>query len=199
MLIFKDNENQHYVFIHIPKCCGTYIREQIMSNPNYSICKKYWDHESTGSDLAHIPYMYRDNYIDKDINYNFVAFTRNPYHRFISAYNNRLAHIKEHYNDSQITFKSFILTKLTTIFNENDDGRVVHFYPQYLFVINKQHFPECKTYKLETYNDEIIPLNDFYIKPYWLSQYFDNETLAVFNKFYEKDFIYFNYEMIHTI
>ena len=36
-------------------------------------------------------------------------------------------------------------------------------------------------------------------KYYDLKLYYDKETIDIINNIYEKDFIYFNYEFIHTI
>jgi len=86
------------------------------------------------------------------------------------------------------------------IFEEKIESKIIHFYPQYLFIVDHNRInQEVKWYKLETYNNEFIPFDDFHLTIYDITQYFDNESLAIFNHFYKHDFLYFQYEMIHQI
>ena len=55
MLIF-ENKHKYYVFIHIPKNSGKYIRNKITNNVDNKILNEYW-HIQSDLDLAHIPYM----------------------------------------------------------------------------------------------------------------------------------------------
>lgn len=59
MLIYK-NTNTNYIFIHIPKNSGKYIRNKIFNDNNNEIVKSYWDIYSN-LDLAHIPYIKKMN------------------------------------------------------------------------------------------------------------------------------------------
>ena len=85
MLIFKSGDDKYYIFIHIPKNSGKYIRQKIANNKNNKILHKYWDIKSR-LDLAHIPYIKRKKFITNNIEYKYFANSRNPYVRIISAF-----------------------------------------------------------------------------------------------------------------
>jgi len=55
MLIFK-NQHKYYIYIHIPKNSGKYIRTKIANNKSNKILKNYWGIKDN-FDLAHIPYI----------------------------------------------------------------------------------------------------------------------------------------------
>jgi hypothetical protein len=61
MIIFNSDNNK-YVYIHIPKNNGKYIRSLIKKQ--YTIIKTYWDIKNN-IDLAHIPIFTK---IQKKIN-----------------------------------------------------------------------------------------------------------------------------------
>ena len=69
MLIFKNN-TKYYIFIHIPKNSGTYMRNKLKNDNNNEIIKYYWDYLDK-LDLAHIPYIKRSEFIDNNIEYNY--------------------------------------------------------------------------------------------------------------------------------
>ena len=51
-LIYEDKSKQQYIYIHIPKNSGKYIRNKIKSNNK--IIKSYWGIQNN-LDVAHIP------------------------------------------------------------------------------------------------------------------------------------------------
>jgi hypothetical protein len=55
MLIF-ENEHKYYIYIHIPKNSGKYIRNKIATNESNKIIETYWGLNGN-FDLAHIPYI----------------------------------------------------------------------------------------------------------------------------------------------
>jgi len=83
MLAFSKS-GQKYAYIHIPKCCGKYIRGVIKNNLN--VIKDWWDRDGLGHDMAHIPYDLAVKNPDNLNTYNFISFVRNPYHRAISIF-----------------------------------------------------------------------------------------------------------------
>jgi len=88
MFVYKDIVNNvNYVYIHIPKNSGRYIRQKIQRNNNNSIIKYYFGEDKV-FDFAHIPYIKREKYVPNfDTNeYQYYAHSRNPYDRIISAY-----------------------------------------------------------------------------------------------------------------
>jgi hypothetical protein len=185
MLIFKQNDI-NYVYIHIPKNGGKYIRNKIKKS-NTKIFKSYWGVQNN-FDLAHIPYILRNRFINPKIANNFIyfAYSRNPYDRIISAY------LYKNNNNTKEDFKFFVKNILINYnFNSQFNSDIIHYYPQYLFVcdINK-NVSNVKIEKLETVENP---------KKYNLKDYFDDEIISIINKIYEKDFKFFNYEMIKTI
>ena len=106
MLIFENNLKL-YIFIHIPKNSGKYIRDKINKNNDNKIIKSYW-HLDSNLDLAHIPYVKRDKFVNNLIDYNYFTYSRNPYDRIISAFFYR--NPKKNKND----FKEFIKKTLIT-------------------------------------------------------------------------------------
>jgi len=192
MLIFKNQK--YYIYIHIPKNGGKYIRYKIMSNEQNEIIHAYW-YTKDKLDLAHIPYMKHKEYIDPSINYHYFTYSRNPYHRLISAYF-YLCKMDNHFlyeKDSISSFRSFIKHVLTNYpFSFKFESNMIHFYPQYLFICDENNnIPNgLKIMKLETY--EQPPL-------YNLNEYYDQETLHYVNQIYKKDFELLHYPMINQV
>lgn len=197
MLIFQKN-NIIYVFIHIPKNCGKYIRDNIHSR--YKIIKNFWDIDNE-IDLAHIPYLLVSNYINfsRTQNISFFTFVRNPYSRLISIF---------FYKNPQKTindFINFIKNELTYfIFDEKFDSNIVHYYPQYLFLVdqNKNVNKDIRVFKLEEYDyydNNFIKLQNFNLKKYNLCDYYSNDTLEIVNAIYFNDFKIFNYPIKSSV
>ena len=135
MLIFKNN--LYYVYIHIPKNGGKYIRKKIMDNNKNEILRAYWCTENN-FDLAHIPYVKRNEYVEPTINYHYFTYSRNPYHRLISGYF-YLVELNRFANSIQ-EFRSFIKNILKTYkFELSFDSNMIHFYPQYLFLCDETY------------------------------------------------------------
>lgn len=186
MLIFQK-DFKYYIFIHIPKNSGKYIRKKLNNDKENKIIKTYWGIK-LNSDLAHIPYILKDNFIEKNIDYNYFTYTRNPYYRIISAYI-----YKNPKKKSAADFKFFVKNQLILHdFNMKFDKTIIHYYPQYLFVCDENLIiPENITIsKLE---------NTEKPKKYDLSTFFDNECFEIINKIYVKDFIFFDYKIIDDI
>jgi hypothetical protein len=85
MLIYKS-DSDYYIYIHIPKNSGRHIRKKIYESGNYEIINSYWSVESD-LDLAHIPYIKKNLYIDNNINYKYFTYMRRRiYHFFKNKY-----------------------------------------------------------------------------------------------------------------
>ena len=193
MLIYvKDGVT--YVFIHIPKNAGKYIRNLLYVDKTNVIIKRYWGAENN-LDLAHIPYMFKEKYVDnlywnrckinKSIQY--YAHTRNPYDRIISTY------FYKNPNKTICDFKLFVLNELVNMdFNISFDSSHVHYYPQYLFVCDKNfQLTNVKIKKIE----DIVPN----IKKYNLVEYYDDNIILIINGIYLIDFRLFGYQIIDSI
>ena len=185
MIIFQE-DTKYFVFLHIPKNGGKYIRSTILNSNSNKVIKSYWGVEEN-LDLAHIPYMLKDKLINNNINYNFFTYSRNPYHRIISAFFYR--NPDKNVND----FKNFIKNTLASYhFSLKFDNNMIHYYPQYLFVCNENLIIEKQItiYKFEELENP---------KLYNLTSFFDNKCIKIINKIYFKDFLTFNYEIIKKI
>ena len=196
-MIVYERDSIIYCYIHIPKNSGKYIRNILIENNKNKIIDSFWGIDNI--DLAHIPFMLKENYIDflklnKNINdIQYFTYTRNPYYRIISAY------IYKNPNNSSEDFKNFVSNELINFnFYENFNWLIIHYYPQYLFICdtNLQIPTNIKIEKFEKtkiINDTEIIVNK---KIYDLFEYYDNNTLKIINKIYELDFKLFNYELI---
>lgn len=192
MLIFKNKE--YYIYIHIPKNGGKFIRHKILENKQNELIHAYWCTKDK-LDLAHIPYMKRSEYIDPAIEYRYFTYSRNPYDRLISAYfylckiHNSLLNGKNSIQEFRFFIKNILKKyKFSLEFNSN----MIHFYPQYLFICDKNfQIPKTiKIMKLEEYENPTI---------YNLNEYYDNETLQCVNQIYKKDFEILNYSVVKNV
>lgn len=188
-MIIYINDDKTYCYIHIPKNSGKIIRKKIKDDKKNTIIKQFWGIESN-IDIAHIPFMLKNKYIDnlniKNVNY--YTYVRNPYNRIISAF------FYKHPRSNKKDFKLFVKNELTKYdfnknFDKNFDKNIIHYYPQYIFICdNDFQINEVKFEKLENKED----LN---IKEYNLSDYFELETIKILNEIYKIDFEIFNYEL----
>ena len=182
MLIFNTG-NKHCVFIHIPKNGGKLIRKKIVKDKNNNILKNYWGiNVATRFDFAHVPYVKKNEFVENDIEYGYFAYTRNPYDRIISAflYKNPKANTEK-------DFKYFVKNTLTMYdFNMSFDYKIIHYYPQYLFVCDENlDIPKCiEINKLDNTGEQT---------KYDLMKYFDDDCINIVNTIYCKDFLFFNY------
>lgn len=184
MLIFTNND-KNYIFIHIPKNSGKYIRDKIKNDNNNQIVTSYWDIE-LDLDLAHIPYMKKDKFIN-NIEYHYFTYTRCPYDRIISAF----FYLNP---DKNITdFKYFVKHTLPTYtFDMDFNYQMIHYYPQYLFVCDESLTIPTHI-NIDKLEDVECP------KKYNLSTYFCNDCISIINNVYSKDFICFDYPMLTSV
>jgi hypothetical protein len=241
MLIFSDtnDETKKYVFIHILRCCGRYVRKQIYkrfkthfvfpemtSNPQANPVSSRF--ETDTQYIMHERYL---NYKSYNLGQTkFITFVRNPYDRLISAYYYYLLGIyycedqsnkndfleflitpfqilktktmNELMNSFKANFKKYIKTEVE---NLNDDFNYI-LCPQYKFVVDENNkIPEdISIYKLEEYTSESEPgqffqFENFNLKVYDHSEYFDNETLEIVNRKYNMDFELLGYKKLEYI
>jgi hypothetical protein len=179
MLVYEKKDNK-YIFIHIPKNAGKYIRQNIRFK--YKVIKSFWGIKNN-FDLAHIPYCKMNQYIKNIENYKIYAYSRNPYDRIISAFFYKNKNKNRNIND----FKKFCKNELLKFnFNKEYPYTYIHYYPQYMFVCDdNNNYDSCiKIKKIEE------------PKTYDLSKYLDDECIYNINLVYEKDFKLFGYEII---
>lgn len=190
MFIFTK-QSVYFVFIDIPIPLVTYIRSQIIKDL-FQVIKHYWFIKDEMLDLAHIPYKMKKEFVRSDFEHTYITFSRNPYDRFLSIYQSTT-------QSDEMSVEEFIKTELVNEKFEDYKYTMIHHYPQYKFIIdeNDEVCEDIKIFKLETYNNEFIKFNEKAELPnYNLCDYFTNETLAIFNKIYKKDFEVFDYDMV---
>ena len=185
MLIFRNSvTNKEMVFIHIPKNSGKFIRNKIKNDKNNTIMKDFWGIVKN-MDIAHIPYLRRNNHLEESTQYTYFAYSRNPYNRIISAF----FYLNKGKNAND--FKHFCKHVLPRLdFNLNFVKEYIHYYPQYLFVCDLN---------LDISNVTVTKIEDSESpKIYDLKEFLDRQCVRVINVVYQKDFQFFNYGMIST-
>lgn len=210
--IFFKNQNCKYnvehkkynsIFIHIPKVAGSSIEKVLYS---------------TKGKVTHKTALEHKNFYKDDFNkYYRFAFVRNPYDRFVSAYeylrqggrNKFDKEWSEKYILPYDTFKDFVLA-----LNDFEFSKKVcdwmHFKPQYLFVCdeNKELIVDFigKYENLENDFDHISNLlNLKYKLPHEnktknrddFKKYYDDDIMQIIERIYKDDFIIFNYRKIN--
>jgi hypothetical protein len=207
------NRSYKILFVHIPKCAGTSI-EKIL---DMSTTNEYFSHMRIKNSRIHIPvekfneeeYLNCVNKPPQHMTYNemckaidgvdqFFKFSivRNPYTRLVSEYE----YVKTFKNETT-TFEKFIQCldyekskrielfhghlETQTCYLENFDGKI------YQFENIQECIDDLKQYSPVT----IIPHANKreYTKPYM--EYYTQELLEKVQKFYQEDFINFNYSI----
>lgn len=181
MLLFEEN-SQKYAYIHIPKNSGKYIRKKIKNRASTKIIRNFWCCDGN-IDKAHIPYMWKEKYVDKWSDFIFFTYSRNPYHRVISAFFHK--NREKNIND----FKMFLLNELFHMkFNYEFHKDNIHYYPQYFFICHDDY--QVNGIQIEKIEDVENP------REYILKDYFDIDTFRIVNEIYSIDFDFFKYDKV---
>jgi len=236
MLIFSKDE-KIYVFIHVPKNSGRYMNKQMCDKfkcyqlegkydifknpllaPTPTLSVNYFSYR-----FPHFSYKQilenKDYLPDITPDTKYIAFTRNPYDRFISGYFYLLNYLgnsninisieilknltmDEFINTIIEDFRDYIKNRLVVLLNENN----LIMQQQYKYIIDENdNIPNDVTiYKLEEYETnteakEFFQFENFNLKKYNYADYYDNECLAIINEVYKKDFELFGYEKITNV
>jgi hypothetical protein len=114
--------------------------------------------------------------------------------------------MEEYINSLATEFKNFIKTEFINQTNDNltYGYRFVTQQSNYILDENNNMPENMIVYKLEDYlpgseAQEFFQFNDFNLKTYDLSKFYDAETLAIVNEVYKKDFELFGYDIINNI
>jgi hypothetical protein len=209
MLIFEYNQTK-YIFIHIPKNCGRYIRKQIYNNFKCFCVNDGYEYPVSYKVSNSDGYNLHDRYLQiKNIADNFIVFVRNPYHRVISFFYYKIYSV--HYeglvtNNPIIDYlrspieslKSKSIEEYIFILKTEFKKYILELEMscQYNYLIDEQgNIPSNMTiYKLEEPQTfSYLGFKDFQLKEYQLSEYFDSESLLIVNNIFQKDFELFNY------
>ena len=207
-----------YCYIHIPKNCGKYIKQELRKQYTYYKISKEID------DNHFLHFSYKEiifhSYLLRNFNLShmqYITFTRNPYDRFISGYFyllnithhrdeifkrphisiNKMKNMQEYINQIINKFQRFIKEKL--FYSDN----LLVFKKQTDFILNMYgEIPTNLTiYKLESYNkfDINFTFENFDLPKYNYFEYYDNECLSIINDFYKTDFELLGYKIITCI
>jgi hypothetical protein len=207
---YFHNDKCNILFIHIPKTAGTSI-EKYLSN-KYSIelsteslygfaklfrisSNKYLNKISLQHHTLHNILTFKDIYkIDTEC-LKIFCVVRNPYERIISdIFWQDLVSIDDSHEIVNKVIQNYVL--------HNMDN---HNIPQYKFICdnNEKIYKNVLILKFENlkedmkkigFDDMNVHINEAkYIKtPFY---YLNDESIKIINKYYEKDFIFFDYEM----
>ena len=203
--------NKHILFIHIPKTGGTAIEEALLKNDNiilHSLGKRsntlFPEQKLMNISLQHQVYGVLEKYsklcgIRMDNELRIISVLRNPYNKVISdlLYINWIT--KESTQDD-------VYNNIRQWVIQTPEATDNHNVPQYLFLINKMGEIDKKItlFRNETLTSEFneyfkkenIVLEQQQIKDY--SHMLNDNSIALINKVYRKDFEYFGYPMKTT-
>jgi hypothetical protein len=183
------NHTKKYIFVHVPKCGGTTVQEtllkhSIFENEEFTM---YEFHSSLLCDAA-------KSYIEQG--YTPITFVRDPYTRFVSAY-------------QQIMYMTKVYPDVFALVKELKKKN-------YLLPLAPVHFftgpiKGLKVFKMEDFRNEIIKVLDMFGYPrVWWNRnqtdgkggkidpdaFYEETGLREFvTEFYFKDFVDFRYRM----
>lgn len=85
MIVDKERK---VIYLHNPKCGGTFLRELYIEKYGMSDATKWWKEYTRqyGTDLGHITYLDLPRFIPEWNEFKIVVMVRNPYNRFYSAF-----------------------------------------------------------------------------------------------------------------
>lgn len=177
-----------YTFIHIPKTAGSSIRHHIKELDNISLRNHHVDFGKIDVTKLGVNCVENPDTI-------MFAVVRNPYDRFISAYNYIMNGGYHNGNDTQnfILIKDLLLDEFLDRINDFKE-KVIHFVPQYYFIdsrVNIIKFEE-KEEGLKAYG---INLNKHLNKSKnkFITELTDEQKEKVYEA-YKEDFEMFGYE-----
>lgn len=150
------------VFVHIPKCAGTSIRNMILNADPDAV--RFWgwtwlDRHQRYGDSAHIPLVeLAPMPMGRVREYTTVTLSRDPVARFLSAVPQ---HLSQHPYRSPKT-PSEILAELTTT-NIRYNPAYIHFCPQHYFIYigRKRHIDHVISIETENWEDALVDLLAF--------------------------------------
>jgi hypothetical protein len=200
------NDNINLLFIHIPKTGGSNFENYISYKYNIPLNEKSLSTKRLNNiSYQHLLYIdiIKNNNIHLDFNINFhnliiITFVRNPYSKIISE-----LFFYGLIDSSSTPEEVFIAMKNIFLVNNNTFDN--HNLPQYMFIIDENNNvnDDLIIIKTETLTDELknIGFDDFVYfvnneninKDY--SKYYNSDSIKLVNQYYEKDFMYFGYEM----
>lgn len=200
-------KNENILFIHIPKTGGTSIDSYFLNKYNEEVgvdklIHPFIKYKNVAYQHLQLQVIYnqRNEFnIDFD-NIQIITIVRNPYHRIMSEL--AFLHLVKDDTSPEITYEhiqNLIIQHNYGILRDN------HIRSQYdMLTLNGKIPDNIKILRTENLNQMMHDMGyiDFNLyehttsltKPYM--SYLNKESIELINKFYEKDFEYFSYEMI---
>ena len=213
------SDRKRFIFLHNPKAAGSSIRSALARYDDRD--NFYWHHEdniklSRVVDKAHITLDDFSVYPDAPLldDYFVFGFVRNPYARVYSAFLERNSQLGI---NGEIDFNQFVRDELNEI-NIRFDWKFVHFCPQFHFFYRGGKCRADFIGRLESLGRDfprvinLANLDPDVDLPYLnrrttdgshgkgltdVSEYlekYDPTALAVVNRLYDRDFVYFGYD-----
>jgi hypothetical protein len=202
-MVLKDKK---LLFLHIPKTAGQSITKFLLENSNKTYTLKnsdfglIYNNKLKFKGPKHYHHLRLDEYhslrvIDSLEDYFKFTVFRNPYTRFVSAFNfNKIHHKCETYKEFVSYFKSKEFSKKEDIFR--------HFVPQLWYIDNN-----TKNIDKYFFYEDLKELEIFFFKKYGFSkklgsenisniksEKLDNYTKDFVKDFYKKDFELLGYD-----
>ncbi|MCI1028001.1 sulfotransferase family 2 domain-containing protein [Pantoea dispersa] len=208
-MIFSHEKK--FLFIHNPKVAGTSVRkslEQYDSTEGAFWRPFYLEKYERIVDRAHVPACEYDQHSLLDISekYFTFGFVRDPYQRFLSAW-------EEYKYQHNYRGTDDVNEWATSYLNESSiryDWRFIHFCPQHYFFyvgskciadfIGKQESLSLDWFRVQKIIGLNAPLGHHNKKSNIdkrnVLEILNSDTIALINRLYEKDFVLFNYSML---
>lgn len=183
------NHTKKYIFIHVPKCGGTTVQETLLKHSIFA-------HEEFTMYEFHSSLVSSDaqRYIDEG--YTVITFVRDPYTRFVSAY-------------QQIMYMTHVYPNVYSLVNELKKNYLIPLAPTYFFTGATKHI---HVFRLENFREGMIQVLDMFKYPrvWWNRNVTETkggkiapkvfyekhpDLLKFVTEFYFKDFVEFKYKM----
>lgn len=203
------NDNNKFIFVHIPKNSGTAMSDVICKEYPNSILLKEVD-TKTGLDKMHLHQDVISQYINQDKldTYFIFCIIRNPYEKMYSAW----SFIKNRFPYKNVNdFIKFHITNEFIFGREliKNDARV-HYRPQHTFIFNEKSEKMVNfIIRYETLNNDIKIMNEFHnlnIKEYGKNhtrqkhiRKLNSESILKINDLYDEDFRLLSYNKINPV
>jgi hypothetical protein len=216
------SDDQKFIFIHNPKCAGTTVRKSLKVYNSRG--EAYWmfDHlEGKKIDKAHMPLSVFMRYSFEDFrlleSYFTFGFVRNPYRRFISAFNEThktLWSVSSDPDGGGEKYRAKINEFALSLKGDRLTG--MHFQFRHCVVQNTMFYLSGKCYadlvlKLENLSTEVQKLKIlcppvYQVAEQWgahlnqkpmtqkVSDILNSESLKILQEVYRDDFVLFDYD-----
>lgn len=208
MIISKKH---HFIFIHIPKNAGSYLRSFLHACHDvpfnfYGVTTFSCQNIEITKDLHHVNCSDLKKYIPQihiDLNkYYKFCVVREPISRFKSAYIEYTNHIKEYFNTNPLSIEE-VLEVLLHHKDLLNDSKYVHFFPQtYYTHTHDDKLVVNEIFSLKNLDEMYLRLNSKYDlkkkehskknvtknKPFFFKIELSNEQIQKLYAFYKRDF-----------